>query len=261
MNKILAEVEKLMLEALKTNLPNVSMGDLEKDGAIFYMNGQNGTAFDWFVNDRLSNFFMFYNDKENLGAVKGMLYKDGALDVYTYGSRGHDKPVETQYRIEADEKEILNLAVLLTNRADHKLWDEDIRKPDTDGEPESKEIEDFLSSKDIHEPMRQRKMMYGKSVIVSKKVFEGNWKIGFGSRLEPTRESDSGWFFCVGDEDDEYINNPKNLDLTLVASILKFDPALNEFITAPYGTDIIRVAPDKFEVDGPGKQMLIETRE
>ena len=27
------------------------------------------------------------------------------------------------------------------------------------------------------------------------------------------------------------------------------------------GTDIIRVAPGKFEVDGPGKQMLIETRE
>ena len=65
MNKILAEVEKLMLEALKTNLPNVSMGDLEKDGAIFYMNGQNGTAFDWFVNDRLSNFFIFFRKNKN----------------------------------------------------------------------------------------------------------------------------------------------------------------------------------------------------
>jgi len=43
MNKILAEVEKRMLEALKTNLTDVGMGDLEKDGTIFYMNGQNGT--------------------------------------------------------------------------------------------------------------------------------------------------------------------------------------------------------------------------
>ena len=260
MNKIFAQVEKHMLEALKANLPDVSTDDLEKDGAIFYMNGQNGTAFDWHVNDRLSNFFIFYNDKENLGAVKGMLYKNGSLDVYTYGNKGHDEPVETHYKIDADEKELLDLAVLLTKRADGKSWDEDIRKLDADGEPDAKETEDFLSQEKVHEPMRQRKQMYGKSVIVSKKVFEGNWKIGYGSRMEPTRETDSGWFFCVGDEDGEYINNPKNLELTLVASILHFDPALNEFITAPYGTEIIRVAPDRFEEDGPGKRMLIEKR-
>ena len=101
--------------------------------------------------------------------------------------------------------------------------------------------------------------MYGKSVIVSKKVREGKYKIGFGSRSEPTRESDSGWFFCVGDEDGDYINNPQNLELWLVNSVLYYDPALNELITAPYGTDIIRVAPDRFEVDGPGKRMLIDT--
>ena len=69
MNKILAQVEKYMLEALKANLPDVSKSELENDGAIFYMNGKNGTAFDWFVNDRLPNFFIFYNDKENLGAA------------------------------------------------------------------------------------------------------------------------------------------------------------------------------------------------
>ena len=122
-------------------------------------------------------------------------------------------------------------------------------------------MEDFLALKEVHEPMRQRKMLYGKSVIVSKKVREGNWKIGYGTRCEPTRESDSGWFFCVGDEDGDYINNAKNLELWLVNSVLHYEPALNEFITAPYGTTIIRVAPDKFEVDGPGKRMLIETKE
>lgn len=261
MNKILEQIEKHMLDTLKANLPDVSKGDLEKNGTVFYMNGQNGTAFDWYVNDRLSNFYIFYSDRENLGAVKGMLYKDGTLDVYTFGSKGHDKPVETQYRLDADEKDIFNLAVLLTKKADGRFWDEDIRKPESDGEPDAGEVEGFLALKEVHEPMRQRKMLYGKSVIVSKKVREGSWKIGYGTRCEPTRESDSGWFFCVGDEDGDYINNAKNLELWLVNSVLHYEPALNEFITAPYGTTIIRVAPDKFEVDGPGKRMLIETKE
>lgn len=260
MNKIFTQVEKYMLETLKANLPDVSTRDLEKDGAIFYMNGQNGTAFDWYVNDRLSNFFIFYNDKENLGAVKGMLYKNGVLNVYTYGSKGHDKPVETECRVDADEKDLFNLAVLLTKKADGKFWDDDIRKLDCDGEPDAKEVDFFLSLEEVHEPMRQRKMLYGKSVIVSKKVREGNFKIGYGTRSEPTRESDSGWFFCVGDEDDDYINNVKNLELWLVNSVLNYEPALNEFITAPYGTAVLRVEPDKFEVDGPGKRMLIEKR-
>lgn len=178
MNHIFKQVEKYFLEALKADLPDVSISDLEKDGAVFYMNGQNGTAFDWYVNDRLSNFFIFYNDKENLGAVKGMLYKNGILDVYLYGNKGHDKPMERQFQIEADEKELFDLAVLLTKRADGKLWDEDIRKLDSDGKPDAEEIESFNSLEEVHEPMRQRKMLYGKTVIVSKKVREGNWKIG-----------------------------------------------------------------------------------
>ena len=261
MNKIFTQVEKYMRDALNANLPDVSASDLEKDGAIFYMNGQNGTAFDWYVNDRLSNFFIFYGDKENLGAVKGQLYKNGVFDVYVYGNKGHDKPIELQHKIDADEKELFDLVVLLTKRADGKLWDEDIKKLASDGKPDAEEIESFHSLEEIHEPMRQRKMLYGTSVIVSKKVREGNWKISYGTRCEPTRESDSGWFFCVGDEDGEYINNPKNLELWLVNSVLHYEPALNEFITAPYGTVIIRTEPNKMEIDGPGKRMCIESRE
>lgn len=50
MNQILVQVDKYMHEALKNRLPDVSTGNLEDDGTVFYMNGKNGTAFDWFVN-------------------------------------------------------------------------------------------------------------------------------------------------------------------------------------------------------------------
>ena len=72
MNKIFERLSTYMLDSLKKALPDVKKTELENDGAVFYMNGKNGTEFDWYVNDHLPNFFIFYNDKENLGAVKAI---------------------------------------------------------------------------------------------------------------------------------------------------------------------------------------------
>ena len=52
------------------------------------MNSQNGTEFDWYVNDRLPSFMVFYNDKANLGAVKLHLNRNGTVSVYLYGEQG-----------------------------------------------------------------------------------------------------------------------------------------------------------------------------
>jgi hypothetical protein len=102
--------------------------------------------------------------------------------------------------------------------------------------------------------------MLSQTAIVSKKVREEGWKICYGERFEPTREGDSGWFFGVGNESDEYINNPKNLELWLINSVTMYDSALNNFITEPYGTAIVRTGHDKFEIDAPGKKMLVEKK-
>ena len=51
MNKIFEQVDHYMHEALKKGLPDIKPCELEKDGAVFYMNGKNGTAFDWYVNE------------------------------------------------------------------------------------------------------------------------------------------------------------------------------------------------------------------
>lgn len=261
MNRILIQLEKYMFDSLKLKAPHVRKNDLEKDGAIFYMNGKNGTEFDWFVNDHFSDFFIFYKDEENLGAVKAMLYKNGDLLVYVYGDNGHSEPERLEYKVEAEEKDLLHLAVALKKNADDKrLWDEDIRLIENETFPDKKAVEEFISHKDDYKPIRERMIFLSKTVIVSKKVREGNWMIGYGMRSEPTREGDSGWYFCVGDEDDDYVNNPENLELWLVNSALMRDPALEEFITAPYGTAIIRVSPDKFEIDKMDKEIFIAHR-
>ena len=70
MNRILNEIKKIINDNLKLYLPHVKANDLENDGEIYYMNGKDGTEFDWYVNDKLPPFMVFYNDETNLGAMK-----------------------------------------------------------------------------------------------------------------------------------------------------------------------------------------------
>ena len=91
------------------------------------MNGQNGTEFDWYVNDRLSSFMVFYNDEANLGAVKLYLNRSATADVFLYGEQGKKFLKQVTVPVEATEQELLELAVLLRREADDKrLWDADI---------------------------------------------------------------------------------------------------------------------------------------
>ena len=259
MNKIFSQIEKIMLECINSEMPDLDRRDLEKHGAVFYMNGKNGTAFDWYVNDRFPSFFIFYDDKENLGAAKALLYTDGRMDIYIYGDKGHAEPKTISCEIDADYNELLTLAVLLMKNADdRKVWDEDIRVIDCEEVPDNSSMEEFISLKEAHEHIRKLKDMLGQTVIVSKKVREEGWRIGYGMRDEPTGEYDSGWFFCVGNETDEYINNPDNLELWTVNSVIMTEPALKQFITEPLGTAIIRVSSEKFELDGAGKKIFIQ---
>lgn len=85
MNRILIELKKNMKECLEKYVSDILPDDLEDRGAIFYMNGKNGTEFDWYVNDKVSDFMIFYNDKDNLGAVKATIYNNGELLIYVYG--------------------------------------------------------------------------------------------------------------------------------------------------------------------------------
>lgn len=77
MYRIINDIQTIIKNAMSENLPEVSPDALEENGKIYYMNGKNGTEYDWFVNDHLPPFMVFYNDEKNLGAVKATVYTDG----------------------------------------------------------------------------------------------------------------------------------------------------------------------------------------
>ncbi len=179
-----------------------------------------------------------------------------------YGDKGHAYLEENNYVVDADADDFLNLAVILTGNADgKKIWDADIRKLDSDCTPNEETVNMFLESKQYYLPMIERKKLWEMTAIVSKKVREEGWKINYGMRDKPTREGDSGWYFGAGNESDDYVNNPDNLELWKIGSVLMYDQALAEFITASYGTAILRVDHDKFDIDAPGKEGVIEKKE
>lgn len=77
MHHILIAIKEIIDSNLKLYLPHVASDHLENNGAVYYMNGKDGTEFDWYINEKFPPFMVFYNDKANLGAVKLLLYKDG----------------------------------------------------------------------------------------------------------------------------------------------------------------------------------------
>lgn len=118
MNRILIELKKNMKECLEKYVSDILPDDLEDRGAIFYMNGKNGTEFDWYVNDKVSDFMIFYNDKDNLGAVKATIYNNGELLIYVYGEQGKNVVQRVQTNLDVTTDEVLELAIIFRNKAD-----------------------------------------------------------------------------------------------------------------------------------------------
>ena len=101
MNKILKEIKEIINENIKKYLPDVKPSELEENGMVYYMNGNNGTEFDWYVNDKISDFMVFYNDEKNLGIAKLTIYSNGDIYICIYGDKGEKlvKEVETHMEV------------------------------------------------------------------------------------------------------------------------------------------------------------------
>lgn len=54
---------------------NINKADLYNGGAIYYMNGNDGTDFDFQANNRSCEFYVFWNNEK--GAIKAMFEKGG----------------------------------------------------------------------------------------------------------------------------------------------------------------------------------------
>lgn len=262
-NRILCEIKKIVDKDMALYLPHVKSSELEDGGAVFYMNGQNGTEFDWYVNDRLPYFMVFYSDKDNLGAVKLALYNTGEVQVYLYGEKGK-KLIKTEKEyLDIDKTDMLKLATALTHEADDKkIWDKNIDNIYMDIEITDDELQDFSSREKYHAVMKNKLNICNLSAVISKRIIEEGWKVGYMERNKPYDKDDSGWFFGSGDEDDEYLSDTKNLMLLSVGMVWqRLDSDIFKYIDMPTGTKLIRISSNEFEIDKNDKEIYMQKRE
>jgi len=263
MNRILNEIRKIIDKNMALYLPHVKSSDLENDGAIFYMNAQNGTEFDWFINDRFPFFMVFYNDKDNLGAVKLALYNTGEVQIYLYGEKGKKLVKTEKEHLDVDKTDMLKLAAILTRQADDKkIWGGNIDNIAVDIEITDDEIREFSDREKNHAVMKNRMNICNLSAVVSKKIIEEGWKVGYMERNEPYDKDDSGWFFASGNEDDAYLSDAENLKLLMVGMVWqRLDRDIFKYIDMPAGTKLIRISSNEFEIDKNDKEIYMAKRE
>lgn len=145
MNNILIKISNHMKSNLEKFLPEINLSDLEENGKIYYMNGDDGTLFDWELNERLCEFMSFYNDKTNLGAIKTLVCSDGKIITYLYKNKANSPFKQIEDSI--TKTEAFELAVLLYEKADKlDIFDKAIEDMNTDIEITSELKEEFLEN-------------------------------------------------------------------------------------------------------------------
>ena len=113
---------------VRNQFPDVKDTDLEDNGEIFYMNGNDGTDFDWEVNDRLCEFGIGVADG-SVYAFKCLVNRDGSAEVYCY-PHGESSPVKTVKNLNLlSDDEARDLYKIMLRVADDKeLWDKKLKE-------------------------------------------------------------------------------------------------------------------------------------
>ena len=72
--------------------------------------------------------------------------------------------------------------------------------------------------------------------IASDKITIDGLQIGYMYRENPSNESDSGWRFFAGNEDEEYTNNPDNFSIFDLNTICNYDRTIIPYLESEIGT-------------------------
>ena len=122
---------------IRKKYPLITDEDLHSNGAIFYMNGNDGTDFDWDANEHTSEFYMFHENE--IGFIKLYVNKGDTYTAYVYPN-GEMSAVET-VKGDLDEGDSLYLAALLYRKADREyIYDGNIDEIDFTYEPSEFEL-------------------------------------------------------------------------------------------------------------------------
>ena len=124
--KFKEQIERIIKVAREKH-PNITNDMLYDNGSIYYMNGNDGTDFDWDYNDRLCEFYVFH--KNEMGFIKVCVNRNNSINVYIYEDGG----IEPTYKFKEELKELESedFAIIMNRIADKEnLWDQPIDKLD-----------------------------------------------------------------------------------------------------------------------------------
>mgnify|MGYP002852482326 CR=1 FL=1 len=87
--------------------------------------------------------------------------------------------------------------------------------------------------------------------IASNYVAKTKLKVRFMYREKPSNETDTGWRFFSGIEDDEYTYNSNNLGIYDINTILEIDESILPYLDSPIGSIFSRDSATKeFKKEG-----------
>jgi hypothetical protein len=78
------------------------------------------------------------------------------------------------------------------------------------------------------------------SCIATDRITVDGLKVGYMYREQPDNDLDSGWRFFAGDESQDYVDNPANLEMYDVNTICNCDPEIIPFLDAPQDSAFAR---------------------
>lgn len=96
----------------------------ELDGKIYYMNGNDGTDFDWNCNERVCEFMVFHENE--MGYIKLMVYNDNLITIYVYADGGMHPTKELERKYEGSARALKNYLYRTFDM--NGLWDTTIEE-------------------------------------------------------------------------------------------------------------------------------------
>lgn len=145
--QIIEKIKNVFAE-IREKYPLITDEDLHSKGAIFYMNGNDGTDFDWNANEHTSEFYMYHENE--IGFIKLYVNKGDTYTAYVYPN-GEMSATET-VRGNLYKGDSLYLAALLYRKADREyIYDEIIDEIDFSYEPKEWELQEMKNEYDEDE--------------------------------------------------------------------------------------------------------------
>ena len=82
------------------------------------------------------------------------------------------------------------------------------------------------------------------SCIVTKSILNGETKFRWLFREEPLNNIDTGWMAFGDSDNDDYVNDPKNLTAVDLNTLINIEPTILNVYEMPIGTDLIFIEED-----------------